>query len=71
MLTARRQQYSFSTHERMFLWKCQFFWDRKGFIFTVKLVIHLAGGTNSSFIADCGYLLFKCKHKHSAFWSEK
>ena len=23
MLTVRRQQHSFSTHERMFLWKCQ------------------------------------------------
>ena len=23
------QQHSFSTHERMFLWKCQSFWDRK------------------------------------------
>ena len=29
MLTVRRQQHSFSTHERMFLWKCQSFWDRK------------------------------------------
>ena len=26
-----RQQHSFSTHERMFLWKCQSFWDRKCF----------------------------------------
>ena len=25
----RGQQHSFSTHERMFLWKCQSFWDRK------------------------------------------
>ena len=24
-----RQQHSFSTHERVFLWKCQSFWDRK------------------------------------------
>ena len=29
MLTVRRQQHSFSTHERMFLGKCQSFWDRK------------------------------------------
>ena len=29
MLTARGQQHSFSTHERMFLWKYQSFWDRK------------------------------------------
>ena len=29
MLAVRRQQHSFSTHERMFLWKCQSFWDRK------------------------------------------
>ena len=29
MLTVRGQQHSFSTHERMFLWKCQSFWDRK------------------------------------------
>ena len=29
MLTVRGQQHSFSTHERMFLWKCQIFWDRK------------------------------------------
>ena len=29
MLTARGQQHSFSTHERVFLWKCQSFWDRK------------------------------------------
>ena len=29
MLTVRRQQHSFSTHKRMFLWKCQSFWDRK------------------------------------------
>ena len=29
MLTVRGQQHSFSTHERMFLWKYQSFWDRK------------------------------------------
>ena len=29
MLTVRRQQHSFSTHERVFLWKCKSFWDRK------------------------------------------
>ena len=28
-LTVRGQQHSFSTHERVFLWKCQSFWDRK------------------------------------------
>ena len=29
LFTVHRQQHSFSTHERMFLWKCQSFWDRK------------------------------------------
>ena len=29
MSTVRWQQHSFSTHERMFLWKCQSFWDWK------------------------------------------
>ena len=29
MLTVRGQQHSFSTHERVFLWKCQSFWDKK------------------------------------------
>ena len=29
MLTVHRQQHSFSTHEPVFLWKCQRFWDRK------------------------------------------
>ena len=29
MLAVRGQQHSFSTHERVFLWKCQRFWDRK------------------------------------------
>ena len=29
LLTVRRQQHSFSTHERLFLWKHQSFWDRK------------------------------------------
>ena len=29
MLTVRGQQHSFSTHERVLLWKCQSFWDRK------------------------------------------
>ena len=29
LLTVHGQQHSFSTHERMFLWKCQSFWDRK------------------------------------------
>ena len=29
MLTVRGQQHSFSTHERMFLWNWQSFWDRK------------------------------------------
>ena len=29
MLTVRGLRHSFSTHERMFLWKCQSFWDRK------------------------------------------
>ena len=28
MLTVLGQQHSFSTHERIFLWKCQSFWDR-------------------------------------------
>ena len=28
-LTAHGQQYSFSTHERMFMWKCQSYWHRK------------------------------------------
>ena len=31
MLTVRGQQHSFSTHERLSLWKCQSFWDRKCF----------------------------------------
>ena len=29
ILTVRRQQHSFSTHKRMFFWKCQSFWVRK------------------------------------------
>ena len=29
MLTVRGQQHSFSTLERVFLWKCQSVWDRK------------------------------------------
>ena len=29
MLTVREQQHIFSTHERMFIWKCQSFWNRK------------------------------------------
>ena len=29
LLTVRKQQHSFLTHERMFLCKCQSFWDRK------------------------------------------
>ena len=29
ILTLRRQQHSFSTHDRMCLWKCKSFWDRK------------------------------------------
>ena len=29
MLTVRGQQHSFWTHERVFLWKFQSFWDRK------------------------------------------
>ena len=29
MLTVRGQQHSFPTHERVLLWKCQSFWDRK------------------------------------------
>ena len=29
MLTVRGQQHSLSTHERVFSWKCQRFWDRK------------------------------------------
>ena len=29
MLTVRGQQHSFSTHERVHLWMCQSFWDRK------------------------------------------
>ena len=29
MLIVRRQQHSFSTHGRVFLWKWQSFWDRK------------------------------------------
>ena len=29
MLTARGQQHSFSTQERVFLWKCQSFWARE------------------------------------------
>ena len=29
MLTVRGQQHSFLTHKRVFLWKCQYFWDRK------------------------------------------
>ena len=29
MLTVCGQQHSFSTHERVYLWKCQSFWDRE------------------------------------------
>ena len=29
ILTVRGQQHSFLTHQRVFLWKCQSFWDRK------------------------------------------
>ena len=32
MWTVRGQQHSFSTHERVFLWMCQNFWDRKYFV---------------------------------------
>ena len=34
----RGQHHSFSTHERMFLWKCQSFWDRKCLDLSVSLV---------------------------------
>ena len=42
MLTVRGQQHSFSTHERMFLWKCQSFWERRCFDLrgTPNLLIH-------------------------------
>ena len=44
LLTVRGQQHSFSTQERMFLWKCQSFWDRKcldrGGTRTANLRIH-------------------------------
>ena len=38
MLILRGQQHSFSTHERMFLWKRQSFWERKS--------LHLRGTRN-------------------------
>ena len=44
MLTVRGQQHSFSTHERMFLWKCRSFWDRNCLdlrgTWTPNLLIH-------------------------------
>ena len=42
MLTVRGQKHSFSTHERMFLWKCQSFWERRCFDLrgTPNLLIH-------------------------------
>ena len=51
MLAVRGQQQSVSTHERVFLWKCQRFWDRKwldlGGTRTLNLRIH----------AECSNLL--------------
>ena len=51
MLTVRGQQHSFSTHERVFLWKCQSFWDRK--------CLDLRGTRNPNLRihAECSYLL--------------
>ena len=53
MLTVRGQQHSFSTHERMFLWKCQSFWDRKCLdrkgTRTPYLLIHAECSNHSSY----------------------
>ena len=53
MLTAHGQQHSFWTHERMFLWKCQSFWDRKCLDLrgtrTINLRIHVECSNHSSY----------------------
>ena len=51
MFTVRGHQHSFSTHERVFLWKCQSFWDRK--------CLHLRGTRtpNIRIHAECSKLL--------------
>ena len=59
MLTVRGQQHWFLTHERMFLWKCQSFWDGKcldlggggegGGVRTPNLLIHAECSSHLSY----------------------
>ena len=66
MLTARGRHHSFSAHERMFSWKCQSFWDRKGRDLsgtrTLNLRIHAESSNHFShegqpFAAKCFWIL--------------
>ena len=51
MLTVRGQQHSFSTHERVFLWMCQRFWERK------CLDLRVTRTPNLRIHAECSNLL--------------
>ena len=51
MLSVRGQQHSFSTHERVFLWKCQSFWNRK------RLDLRGTRTPNLRIHAECSNLL--------------
>ena len=62
ILTVEVQQHSFSTHERVSLWKCQSFWDRKWLdlmgTLTPNLLIHdecsnLLSYQDQTFIVPC------------------
>ena len=65
MLAVHGQQHSFSTHERVFLWKSQSFWDRKCLdlrgTWTPNLRIHaecsnLLSYQGQTFAALCRYI---------------
>ena len=76
MLTVHGQQHSFLTYERVFLWKCQSFWDRK------FLDLRGTRTSNLRIHAECSNLLrYQAKHllshvsehwlwRYRYFWSK-
>ena len=55
MLTVHRQQHSFLTHERVFLWKCQSFWDRKCLDLRGTRTPNLRIHAECSFLSQCWF----------------
>ena len=83
LVTVRGQQHSFSTHERMFLWKCQSFWESSESEVAVRAIwtfyhtisqhrdaTRSVGETSFWFVIRGPGYMNRQAHRRISFWKE-